>query len=57
MWKKSPNLVTLVMGDGCLTHLVERTLALPVVRGSKPVVGKIYIEKTKIKGKRPGIAL
>ena len=45
-------------------QLVERSLPIPEVRGSNPVIGKtIYylytvngIEKTKIKKKRPGMA-
>ena len=43
----------------------ERSLLIPEVRGSNPVIGKIYnehlftvncIEKTKRKKKRPGMA-
>ena len=46
-------------------QLVEQSLPKPQVRGSNPVIGKIYwtfvycqlcIEKTKIKKKRPGMA-
>ena len=48
-----------------VAQLVDRSLAIPEVRGSNPVIGKIYIEhlftvnciaKTKIKKKRPGMA-
>ena len=51
-----------------VAQLVERSLSIPEVRGSNPVIGKnlfIYltfvycqlcIEKTKIKKKRPGLA-
>ena len=48
-----------------VAQLVERSLPIPEVRGSNPVIGKIYIEhlftvnsfeKTKIKKKSPGIA-
>ena len=48
-----------------VAQLVELLLPIPEVRGSNPVIGKIYIEhftancieKTKIKKKRPGMAL
>ena len=53
------------MVDG-VAQLVERSLPTPEVRGSNPVIGKLlsdiylftdnYIEKTKIKKKRPGMA-
>ena len=52
-----------------MAHLVERSLLIPEVRVSTPVIGKIYIEhlfvylfiiicfeKTKINKKRPGMA-
>jgi len=50
-----------------VTQLVERSLLTPEVRGSNPVIGKMYIErllptvlefeKTKLKEKKmPGIA-
>ena len=50
-----------------VAHLVERLLPAPEVRGSNPVIGNFfcrtfvycqlyYIEKTKIKKKRPGLA-
>ena len=47
-----------------VAQLVERLLPIPEVRGSNPVISKIYIEhftvncieKTKIKKKRPGKA-
>ena len=48
-------------GSGCVAQLVERSLPIPEVRGSNPVISKIYwtfvycqlcIEKTKIKKKR-----
>ena len=47
-----------------VAQLVELLLPIPEVRGSNPVIGKIYIEhltvncieKTKIKKKRPGMA-
>ena len=47
-----------------VAQLVERSLPIPEVRGSNPVIGKnLYrtftvncIEKTKIKKKRPGMA-
>ena len=52
-----------------MVQLVEQLLLIPEVRGSTPVIGKIYIEhlfvylfiincieKTKINKKRPGIA-
>ena len=52
-----------------MAHLVERSLLIPEVRVSTPVIGKIYIEhlfaylfiiicfeKTKINQKRPGMA-
>ena len=47
-----------------MAQLVERSLPIPEVRGSNPVISKnLYrtftvncIEKTKIKKKRPGIA-
>ena len=51
-----------------VAHLVEQLLLIPEVRGSTPVIGKIYIEhlfvylfiincieKTKINKKRPGM--
>ena len=47
-----------------VAQLVERLLKIPEVRGSNPVIGKIYIEhlfavncieNTKIKKKRPGM--
>ena len=31
-------------GSGCVAQLVERSLLLPEVCGSNPVIGKIYIE-------------
>ena len=37
-------------------QLVEWSLPTPEVRSSNPVIGKIYIEKTK-KEKRPGMAI
>ena len=49
-----------------MAHLVERSLVIPEVRSLNPVIGKIYIEhlftvnyieKTKIKKKRPGMAV
>ena len=30
------------MGSGCVAQLVERSLPMPEVRGSTPVIGKIY---------------
>ena len=48
-----------------VTHLVERSLPIPEVCGSNPVIGKIYnmnvftvnrIETMIIKKKRPGMA-
>ena len=52
-----------------MAQLVERSLSISKVRGSTPVIGKIYIEhlfvylfiincieKTKINKKRPGMA-
>ena len=30
------------MGSGCVAQLVERSLPIPEVRGSNPVIGKIY---------------
>ena len=48
-----------------VAQLVEQSLLIPEVRGSNPVIGKIYnehlftvncIEKTKRKKKRPGMA-
>ena len=47
-----------------VTQLVERLLPIPEVDGSNAVIGKKlyltftvnYIEKTKIKKKRPGLA-
>ena len=51
-----------------VAQLVERSLPLPEVRGSNPVIGKIYLyiehfftvncvlKKMKIKKKRPGLA-
>ena len=47
-----------------MAQLVERLLPVLEIRGSNPVIGKIYIEhfklstveKTKIKKKRPGMA-
>ena len=52
-----------------VAQLVEQLLSIPEVRGSTPVIGKIYIEhlfvylfiincieKTKINKKRPGMA-
>ena len=46
-----------------MAQLVEQSLPIPEVRGSNPVIGNIlygtftvnYIEKTKIKIKRPGM--
>ena len=46
-----------------VAQLAEQSLPTPGVRGSNPVIGKIYIElftancieKTKIKKKRPGM--
>ena len=29
------------MGSGCVAQLVERSLRIPEVRGSNPVIGKI----------------
>ena len=49
-----------------MAQLVEQSLAIPEVRGSNPVIGKIYIEhlfpvncieKTKIKKKEAGNGL
>ena len=48
-----------------VAQLVELSLSIPEVRGSNPVIGKnLYstfivnsIEKTKIKKKRPGMAI
>ena len=31
-----------LMGSGCVAQLVERSLPIPEVRGSNPVIGKIY---------------
>ena len=47
-----------------MAQLVERSLSVPEVYGSTPVIGKIYIEhlfvycteKTKINKKRPRMA-
>ena len=52
------------IGVVVVTQLVERSLPIPEVRGSNPVIGKyLYwtftlscIEKTKIKKKMPGMA-
>ena len=30
------------LGSGCVAQLVERSLPIPEVRGSNPVIGKIY---------------
>ena len=51
-------------GEVVVAHLVERSLLTPEVRGSNPIIGKIYIEhlmltvlkKTKINKKRPRTA-
>ena len=51
-------------GPVLVAELVEQSLPFPEVRGSNPVIGKNlygtftvnYIEKTKIKKKRPGMA-
>ena len=53
-----------MLGEVVVAQLVERSLPIPEVRGSNPVIGKnLYrtftvncIEKTKIKKKRPGMA-
>ena len=37
--------------------MVELLLLIPEVRCSNPVIGKNCVEKTKIKKKRPGLAL
>ena len=54
--------------SGCVAQSVERSLPIPEVRGSNPVISKnlfihwtfvycqLCIEKTKIKEKRPGMA-
>ena len=48
-----------------VAQLVEQSILTPEVRGSNPIIGKIYIahlltlnciEKTKVKKKRPGMA-
>ena len=44
-----------------VAQLVERLLPKPEIRGSNPVIGKIYLDyqlykKTKIRKKRPGLA-
>ena len=56
------------MGSGCVAQLVEQSLPIPEVRGSNPVIGKIYLyiehlftvncvlKRRKIKKKRPGMA-
>ena len=52
-----------MLGSG-VAQLVERSLPIPEVRGSNPVIGKNLhstftvncIEKTKSKKKRPGMA-
>ena len=31
------------MGSGCVAQLVERSLPIPEVRGSNPVIGKKFI--------------
>ena len=31
-------------GEVVVAHLVERSLLTPEVRGSNPIIGKIYIE-------------
>ena len=46
-------------GSGRGAQLVERSLLTPEIRGSIPVVGKVYLlllffEKTKMKKKRQG---
>ena len=66
-----PNYINKVIKVRCFSRavlvaqLVERSLLIPEVHGSNPVIGKIYIEhlftvnsieKTKIKKKRPGMA-
>ena len=38
-----------------VAQLVEWSLPIPEVRGSNPVISKIYIENTKINKKRPGM--
>ena len=51
-------------GGSGVAQLVERSLPIPYVRGSNPVIGKFYvyllsvnwIEKSKIDKKRPGMA-
>ena len=40
-----------------VAQLVERSLLIPEVRGSNPVIDKNLYLKTKIKKKRPGMAL
>ena len=30
------------VGSGCVAQLVQRSLPMPEVRGSNPVIGKIY---------------
>ena len=30
-------------GSGCVAQLVERSLSIPEVHGSYPVIGKIYL--------------
>ena len=47
-----------------VAQLVEQSLLIPEVRGSNPFIGNVlyctfilnFIEKTKIKKKRPGMA-
>ena len=52
-----------ISGSGCVAQLVERSLPIPEIRGSNPVIGKIYwtfvycqlcVEKTKIRRKEAG---
>ena len=56
----------LIGREGIVAQLVEQSLPIPVVCGSNPVMGKIcikhlfnvnWIEKTKIKKKRPGMSI
>ena len=62
---KFPRTSFILPGAVVVAQLVERSHELPEVRGSNPVIGKIYIEifftvncieKTKINKTRPGMA-
>ena len=40
---EQPGLKTIGLGSGCVAQLVERSLQIPEVRGSNPVIGKILL--------------